>query len=100
MLTVKVLGSGCASCRALERTATQALEMLLDEEPDLEATVEHISDFLEIERYAVLAMPALVVNERLVCSGRLPKKEEILNWYRAAIRSAVLPNINAPTSSR
>lgn len=85
MLDIKILGSGCAKCYSLERAAAAALETLLNEHPDLEATLVHIEDILEIQRYPVLFTPALVVNEKVVCAGRVPKKEEVLKWYREAL---------------
>lgn len=85
MLNIKVLGPGCAKCYSLERAAAAALEAMLNESPDLEATLEHIEDMLEIERYPVLFTPALVINEKVVCAGRVPKKEEIIAWYREAL---------------
>lgn len=85
MLNIKVLGPGCAKCYSLERAAAAALEAMLNENPDLEATLEHIEDMLEIEQYPVLFTPALVVNEKVLCAGRVPKKEEIIAWYRAAL---------------
>ena len=85
MLDIKILGQGCAKCYSLERAAASALETLLNEHPDLEATLEHIEDILEIERYPVLFTPALVVNEKVVCAGRVPKRDEVIAWYRAAL---------------
>jgi hypothetical protein len=61
---------------------------LLNERPDLEATLEHIEDILEIEQYPVLFTPALVVNGNVMCAGRIPKKEEVDAWYRAALDRA------------
>ena len=88
MLDIKVLGPGCAKCYALERAAIAAMETMLREHPDLEATLEHLQDILEIERYPVLFTPALVVNEKVVCAGRVPKRDEIVGWYRAALDQA------------
>lgn len=85
MLNVKVLGPGCAKCYSLERNAAAALEALLREHPDLQVSLEHIEDVLAIEQYPVLFTPALVINEQVVCAGRVPKKDEILDWYRAAL---------------
>ncbi len=85
MLDVKVLGPGCARCYSLEHVAAAALETLLAEQPELEVAFEHLKDILEFERYPVLFTPALVVNEKVVCSGRIPKKDEVLSWYRAAL---------------
>lgn len=85
MLNIKVLGPGCAKCYAVQRAAVAGLEVLAKENPDLEATLEHIEDILEIEQYPVLFTPALVVNEKVVCVGRIPKKEEVVRWYREAL---------------
>lgn len=86
MLTIKVLGPGCAKCYSLERSARAALEQLRSEYTELEATLTHIEDINEISQYAVLFTPALVINEEVVCAGRIPKKEEILEWYRKRLQ--------------
>lgn len=85
MLNIKVLGPGCAKCYALERAAAAGLEALLREKPELEATLVHIEDMLEIEQYPILFTPALVINEKVVCAGRIPKKEEVVKWYKEAL---------------
>lgn len=85
MLNIKVLGPGCSKCYAVERAAIAGLEALGKENPELEVTFEHIEDILEIEQYPILFTPALVVNEKVVCSGRVPKRDEIIGWYRAAL---------------
>jgi len=86
MLNIKVLGPGCAKCYSLERAAAAALETLLQEKPDLDVTLEHVQDILEIERYPVLFTPALVINDKVICAGRVPKKDEILAWYREVVQ--------------
>lgn len=85
MLNIKVLGPGCPKCYAVERVAAAALEALLQEDPDLEATLQHIEDYKEIQNYPILFTPGLVVNEKLVCAGRIPRKEEVIRWYREAL---------------
>lgn len=85
MLDIKILGPGCAKCYAVERAAAAGLEALLREKPELEATLVHIQDLLEIEKYPILLTPALVVNEKVVCAGRIPEKEEVVKWYREAL---------------
>jgi hypothetical protein len=88
VLNIKVLGPGCPKCYAVERVAAAAMEALLQENPHLEVTLEHIEDVLEIEQYPILFTPALVVNEKVVCAGRIPKKDEVIRWYREALDHA------------
>lgn len=87
MLSVKVLGPGCAKCYAVERAAAAALEMLQREQPGLKATLVHLDDPMEIMEYPILITPGLVVNEKLVCAGRIPKTAEVLSWYREALQA-------------
>lgn len=68
---VKVLGGGCASCRALEASAKAALEEL-----GLPPEVGHITDFGQIAACGVLNTPALMVDGQVVSSGRVLSKEE------------------------
>lgn len=89
MLNIKVLGPGCRKCQLVEQMAAAGLEELLSENPNLEATLEHITDLLEIEQYPVLSTPALVVNEKVVCAGRVPNKQEMLGWLKQAIQQQV-----------
>ena len=69
---VKVLGSGCAKCNALEANARAALQSL-----GMDASIEHVTDFAQIASYGVMATPALVVDGKVVSSGKLLKAEEI-----------------------
>ena len=87
MLSIKILGPGCYNCYAVEQMAAAGLEALLEQRPDLEATLQHIEDPLEYQKYPILFTPGLVVNEKLVCAGRIPSKEEVINWRRAALNS-------------
>lgn len=67
MLTIKILGSGCANCRRLTALAEQAVAEL-----GLTAEVQKVTDYAEIARYGVMATPALVVDEQVVLTGRIP----------------------------
>jgi small redox-active disulfide protein 2 len=69
---VKVLGPGCANCRALEKNTRAALADL-----GIEATVEEVTDYGAIAGYGVMRTPGLVVDEEVVVSGRVPKPREI-----------------------
>lgn len=78
-MVIKVLGSGCPKCQRLEQLAAQALQ-----ETGISAKIEHIRDMEGIMAYPILSTPGLVIDEKLVCSGRLPRKEEIIAWLREA----------------
>jgi len=69
---IKVLGPGCANCKNLERVTREAVDGL-----DLDATIEKVEDYAAIMGYGVMSTPALVVDERVVVSGRVPKVAEI-----------------------
>jgi small redox-active disulfide protein 2 len=69
---VKILGPGCRNCRNLEKHTREALDALA-----LDATVEKVTDYGQIAGYGVMKTPGLVVDERLVVSGRVPSAEEI-----------------------
>lgn len=71
-MEIKVLGTGCARCKSLERITRKAVEEL-----SLDATVEKVEDIQKIMEYAVMRTPALVINERVVMSGQVPNVEQI-----------------------
>ena len=74
---VKVLGGGCAKCNQLEEAAKAAMTEL-----GLTPEVDHITDFSQIAAYGVMTTPALVVNGKVVCYGRVPGKDEVKNLIR------------------
>jgi len=71
-MEIKVLGSGCANCKALEKVTRAAVEEL-----NLEANVIKVEDFQQIMEYAIMRTPALVIDEKVVLSGRIPKPDEL-----------------------
>lgn len=66
---VKVLGSGCAKCHALEDATRAALAEL-----HMETTIDHVTDFSQIATYGVMTTPALVVDDKVVSYGKVLKK--------------------------
>lgn len=85
MLNIKVLGPGCANCKRLAQLAELAIKDLKVEQPTLEATVEKLTDPTTFEYYGLLSTPGLVINEKLVSSGRVPTREAIATWVREAL---------------
>lgn len=77
MLTIKVLGSGCANCKKLEASARKVVADL-----GLEAEVIKVTETAEIMKYPILSTPGLVVNEKLVSAGRIPSEAEIAAWLK------------------
>ena len=71
MLNIKVLGTGCAKCRALEKNVRQVVDRR-----GIEAQISKVRNLDEILAY-VLLTPALVINERVKASGRVPSPAEI-----------------------
>jgi len=71
-MEIKVLGTGCAKCKSLEKVTRKAVDEL-----NLDATVTKVEDIQKIMEYAVMRTPALVINEEVVLSGQLPKVAEI-----------------------
>jgi len=71
-MKIKVLGTGCARCKSLERVTTKAVHEL-----SLDATVEKVEDIQKIMEYAVMRTPALVIDEEVVMSGQVPNITEM-----------------------
>jgi small redox-active disulfide protein 2 len=69
---IKILGSGCANCHTLERLAREAVTEL-----GLTAEITAVTDYPTIVGYGVMATPALVVDEQVVMSGRVPSKAQV-----------------------
>ena len=84
MLTIKVLGSGCANCKQVEQIAQRVVATM-----GLPAQVIKVTDYNDIMKYPILSTPGLVVNEKLVCSGRIPTEAEVTTWLANAAMGAV-----------
>jgi len=69
---IKILGTGCARCNQLEKTTREVVKEL-----DLDANIEEVKDMRQIMSYNILTTPALVINEQVVSSGKVPAKAEI-----------------------
>jgi small redox-active disulfide protein 2 len=71
-MDIKVLGTGCASCKSLEKAVFNALAEL-----DIAANVSKVEDIVKIMEYGVMSTPALVINEKVILSGRIPSTSDL-----------------------
>ena len=71
-MIIKVLGTGCANCKNLERVTREAVDAL-----GLDATIEKVEDYPTIMGYGVMSTPALVIDEKVVVSGRVPRPAQV-----------------------
>jgi len=76
-MNIKILGSGCRNCKKLEEQTKKAVEEL-----GIEAVIEKVEDFKKIMEYGVMQTPALVVDEDVKVSGKIPKVEEIKEYLK------------------
>ena len=80
-MKIIVLGPGCPRCHEVEkRTKTALVELGID------ADVEKISDIHRIMDFNILSTPGLVIDGKVVCSGRIPRLEEIKAWIQEAAK--------------
>lgn len=80
MLTIKVLGSGCANCKRLEQLARKVVADL-----SVEAEVVKVTDPTKYVDYGVISTPGLVINDKTVSSGRIPSIPEITSFVTTAL---------------
>jgi len=77
-MEIKVLGPGCSRCSLVEKLVKEAIS-----ETGVQATVAKVTDFKEIAGYGVFSTPAVVIDGKVKAVGKIPKKEEILEWLKA-----------------
>ena len=81
-MIIKILGPGCTNCKNLERATREALDQL-----GMDAEVEKVEDYAAIMGYGIMSTPGLVVDEKVLVSGRVPKPAEIKQLRSAASSS-------------
>jgi small redox-active disulfide protein 2 len=82
-MEIKVLGPGCPNCKRLESVARAAAA-----EMGVEATVTKVTDMTDIMAYDILTTPGLVIDEKVVSSGRVPSKAEVTSMIATALSQA------------
>ena len=80
-MIIKVLGTGCAKCMQLEKTAKEAVKEL-----GIAAKIEEVKDITKILEYPILTTPGLVIDDKVVCSGKLPGKDEVKKYISEAMK--------------
>ncbi len=76
-MIIKVLGTGCSKCKKLEQETIKAVK-----ETGIEATIEKVTELKDIMEYGVMMTPALVIDEKIVSSGRLIYSKEIIKLIK------------------
>jgi len=71
-MEIKVLGTGCAKCKSLEKLTREVVA-----ENNIEADIQKVEDIYKIMQFGVMSTPALVVNQKVVLSGRIPSSAEL-----------------------
>ena len=79
MLTIKILGPGCANCKKLEAVAREAVAAA-----HVQADIVKVTDMKDILSYDILHTPGLVINEKVVSSARIPTVAEVQGWLAGA----------------
>jgi small redox-active disulfide protein 2 len=79
-MKIKILGPGCARCDQLEKTTMEVVSEL-----GIDVSLEHVKDVRKIMEYPILTTPGLVIDEKVVCSGRVPGKAEVTAFITTAM---------------
>lgn len=74
-MEIKVCGPGCANCTKAENIVKEAVETA-----GLDAEIFKITDFAEMAKLGILSTPAIVIDGRIKCVGKVPTKDEVLSW--------------------
>jgi hypothetical protein len=87
MIDVKILSYKSPQRFAVKRTLSAAQNELRKTHPDIEIAIIEVKELSEMEKYtAVVILPSLIVNEKLVCVGRFPHKDEVTGWLQEALQ--------------
>ena len=76
-MNIKVIGTGCEKFDALYKNVQNAIKEL-----DIDAEIEKVEDLIDIVKLGVMTSPSLMVDGKLVISGRVAKMEELVKLFR------------------
>ncbi len=74
-MEIKVLGPGCAKCSKTEKLVQEVIK-----ETGVDATVEKVTDMMQIASYGVFGTPSVIIDNEVKCIGKVPKKADVLAW--------------------
>ncbi|MBK9098531.1 MAG: TM0996/MTH895 family glutaredoxin-like protein [bacterium] len=77
MISIKVLGTGCKKCQTLEAKVRDLVAV-----NNIDASVEKVTDINEMMNYGIMMTPGLVINEKVVSTGIIPKDDQLLLWLK------------------
>jgi small redox-active disulfide protein 2 len=83
MLTIKILGSGCANCKKLEALTHQVIDQM-----GVEAEITKVTEYPDIMAYNIMSTPGLVINEKVVSAGRIPSPAEVKTFITNSMQTA------------
>jgi len=74
-MEIKVLGPGCAKCSKTEKLVQEVIK-----ETGVDATVEKVTDMMQIASYGVFGTPSVIIDNEVKCIGKVPNKADVLAW--------------------
>ncbi len=77
-MNIKILGTGCPNCNALEKRVRKLID-----EHKIQSEVTMVKDIMDIMSYNIMSTPALVINENVVIKGRVPSEKELLKLFNS-----------------
>jgi small redox-active disulfide protein 2 len=79
-MDIKVLGTGCPNCKKTKAVVAEAVAAL-----NLDAEVSEVTEIADIMAYGVMSTPAIVIDGKVVKSGGVPKKEQVIQMIQSAV---------------
>ena len=76
-MKIKIFGPGCARCENTEKIVKEAIK-----EAGIDAEVEKVKDVMEIAKAGIFVTPAVMIDGEVKSVGKVPTKEEVLNWIK------------------
>ena len=78
-MVIKILGTGCAKCTTLENKVREIVK-----QNSIDAEIQKVTNLQDIMKYGIMMTPGLVINEKVVSFGSVPKDTQILKWIQEA----------------